>query len=101
LFVLVCSIFIFLSRESDVGAIFWTNSHSLKKFQFPSFPVGSLTLPAVNLRLLQIHQAEIIVVKRCIQWCSNTTYEQRWAWTESGSEPDFHLFRPDRSRTGL
>jgi len=37
-----CSIFILLSRESDGGAIFWTNPHLLRSCPFPSFPVVSL-----------------------------------------------------------
>jgi len=38
----VYSIFIFLSRESDGGAIFWTNPHPLRS-KLSSFPVVSLT----------------------------------------------------------
>jgi len=33
---LVCSIFILLSRESEGGAIFWTNPHRLRSCPFPS-----------------------------------------------------------------
>ena len=33
-------IFILLSRESDGGAILWTNSHSLRSYHFPSFLVA-------------------------------------------------------------
>jgi len=40
---LVCSIFILQSSESDGGTIFWTNLHPLRSFSFPSFPVASLT----------------------------------------------------------
>jgi len=39
----ICAIFIFLSRESEGGAIFLTNPHSLTSCRFPSFPVDSLT----------------------------------------------------------
>jgi len=39
----VCSIFILLSRESDGGAIIWTNPHPLRNCPFPSFPVVFLT----------------------------------------------------------
>jgi len=31
-----------LSRESDGSAIFWTDPHSLRSCQFPSFPLDSL-----------------------------------------------------------
>jgi len=41
--VFVCSIFILLSRESDGGAIYWTNPHPLRSCPFPNFPVVSLT----------------------------------------------------------
>jgi len=40
---LFCSIFNLLSRESDGGAIFWTNPKLLRSCLFPSFPVVSLT----------------------------------------------------------
>jgi len=43
LFCLFCSIIIFLSRESDGGVMFWTNSHPLRSCPFPSFPVVSFT----------------------------------------------------------
>jgi len=36
-FLIVCSIFILLSRESDGDAIFWTNPHLLRSCPFPSF----------------------------------------------------------------
>jgi len=36
---LFCSIFTFLSRESDGGAIFWTNLYLLRSCPFPSFSV--------------------------------------------------------------
>jgi len=39
----VCFIFILLLRESDDGAILWTNPHPLRSCPFPSFPVVSLT----------------------------------------------------------
>jgi len=39
--VVVCCIFILLSRESDDGDIFWTNLHSLKRRPFLSSPVVS------------------------------------------------------------
>jgi len=42
-FVLLNKIFILLSRESDGGAIFWTNPHPLRSCPYPSFPVVSLT----------------------------------------------------------
>jgi len=40
---LFCSIFILLSRESDGGAMCWTNPHPLRSCPFSSFPVVSLT----------------------------------------------------------
>jgi len=38
---LICSIFILLSRETDGGAIFWTNPHLLRSYPFPNFPIVS------------------------------------------------------------
>jgi len=43
LFVYLGSIFILLSRESDGGALFWTNPHPLRSCPFSSFPVISLS----------------------------------------------------------
>jgi len=39
---IVCCIFILLSYESDGGAIFWTNPHSLRSCPFSEFAVVSL-----------------------------------------------------------
>jgi len=39
----MCSIFVLLSRESDGGAVFWTNPYPLRSYLFSSFPVVSLT----------------------------------------------------------
>jgi len=64
----VCfSIFILISRESDGGAILWTNPHPLTSCPFSSFPVISLTSYRFNLLLVRSHQSGIIIVKRLIQ----------------------------------
>jgi len=76
----VCSIFIFLSRESNDGTIFWTNLHPLRSCPFPSFPVVSWDFLPLNLLLVQSHQAEIIIVKCLIQGCNNT-YDESRSWT--------------------
>jgi len=69
----VCSIFILLSRESDGGAIFWTNPHPLRScpYQISEFSVCVLDFLPVNLLLVRSHQAEIIIVKRFIQGRNN------------------------------
>jgi len=66
----VCSIFILLSRESDGGAIFWTNPHPLGSCPFSSYLFVFLLL---NLLLVRSHQAEIIIVKRFIQGGNNVS----------------------------
>jgi len=56
---LVCFIFILLSRESAGGAIYRTNPHPLRSWPFPSFPVVSLTsyhLTAACSKLPSSHQ---------------------------------------------
>jgi len=61
--VLLFCIFILLSRESDSGAMFWTNPHSLRRCQFPSLQIGYLTSSQRIWSLFVKHQAEIIIVK--------------------------------------
>ena len=71
-------IFILLSRESDRGAMHWTNPDSLRSW--PCFQVFRLNFASdfFNLLLVRFHQAEIIVVKRLIQGRNN----KAWARVE-------------------
>jgi len=71
----VCSIFILLSRESDGGAIFWTNPHPLTSCPFPRFPVVSFDFLPLNLLLFEPTKQEIIIVKRLIQGRNNLCNE--------------------------
>jgi len=69
----VCCIFILLPRESNGGAVFWTNPHPLRSnCPFPSFPVVSLTSYHLICCLFGSHQTEIIIVK-----APNPTTRQR------------------------
>jgi len=78
-------IFILLSRESDGGAIFWTNPHPLRSYPLRSYPFLSFSgcffdfLP-LNLLLIRSHQAAIIIVKRLNQGRDNMCDEGR-SWT--------------------
>ena len=68
-----CGTYILLLRESDGGAILWTNPHSRRSWSFLSFPVDVLSSSHVNLLLVWSHQAEIIIIKRLIQKLNNVT----------------------------
>jgi len=67
----VCCIFILLTRESDGGAVFWTNAHPLRSIvHFRVFGCFFDFLP-LNLLLVRSHQADIIIVQRLIQGRNN------------------------------
>jgi len=67
--VLLCSIFILLSRESDCGAILWTNPHPLRSCPMSifEFSVCFFDFLPPNLLLIRSRQAVIIIVKLLIQ----------------------------------
>jgi len=71
----VCFIFFLLSRESDGGAIFWTNPHPRRSCPFSRFPVASLTSFHFICCLFEATKPEIIIVKRLIRGHNNVCAE--------------------------